>query len=175
MTKQISDAAAAQAFHRLVAHLQHRHDAQNIDLMGLSGFCRNCLADWIMEADGDLTKAEARELIHGMPMAEWKERHQSEATPEQLQRMNQIVTYQLQRAVQSQSSSSLTRQVALEPALDKIINGTDVADNLVLLEDICELMSDGSLCAMGGLTPMPVRSAVQHFGEDFSKARKENT
>ncbi len=52
--------------------------------------------------------------------------------------------------------------------LDKIIAGTDVAKNLVLLEDICELMTDGSLCAMGGLTPMPVRSAIKHFGEDFA-------
>jgi len=62
----ISDAAAAAAFRRLVAHLQHRHDAQNIDLMGLAGFCRNCLADWVMEADGQLTKDEARTLIHGI-------------------------------------------------------------------------------------------------------------
>ena len=67
---QISDAAAAAAFRRLVTHLQHRHDAQNIDLMGLAGFCRNCLADWVMEADGALTKDEARTLIHGMPAAE---------------------------------------------------------------------------------------------------------
>ena len=51
--------------------------------------------------------------------------------------------------------------------LDKIISGKDVEDNLVLLEDICELMTDGSLCAMGGLTPMPVRSAIKHFGSDF--------
>jgi uncharacterized protein len=91
MTKQISDAAAAAAFHRLVAHLQLRHDAQNIDLMGLAGFCRNCLADWVMEADGGLTKDEARELIHGMPMAEWKSRYQSEASAEQLQRMKESV------------------------------------------------------------------------------------
>ena len=52
--------------------------------------------------------------------------------------------------------------------IDKIIAGTDVDENLVLLEDLCELMTDGSLCAMGGLTPMPVRSAVKHFGEDFT-------
>jgi uncharacterized protein len=91
MTKHISDAAAAAAFHRLVAHLQHRHDAQNIELMGLAGFCRNCLADWVMEADGGLTKDEARELIHGMPAAEWKSRYQSEATAEQLQRMKESV------------------------------------------------------------------------------------
>jgi hypothetical protein len=89
--KQISDAAAAAAFRRLVAHLQHRHDAENIDLMGLAGFCRNCLADWVMEADGTLTKDEARALIHGMPAAEWKAKFQSEATPEQLQRMKESV------------------------------------------------------------------------------------
>ena len=87
----ISDAAAAAAFRRLVAHLQHRHDAQNIDLMGLAGFCRNCLADWVMEADGLLTKDQARTLIHGMPAAEWKAKYQSEATPEQLQRMQESV------------------------------------------------------------------------------------
>jgi uncharacterized protein len=90
-TKLISDAAAAAAFRRLVAHLQHRHDAENIDLMGLAGFCRNCLADWVMEADGGLTKEEARELIHGMPAAEWKAKFQSAATPERLQRMQESV------------------------------------------------------------------------------------
>ena len=89
--EQISDAAAAAAFRRLVAHLQHRHDAQNIDLMGLAGFCRNCLADWVMETDGSLTKDEARTLIHGMRAAEWKAQYQSEATPEQLQRMEESV------------------------------------------------------------------------------------
>jgi hypothetical protein len=89
--KQISDVAAAAAFRRLVAHLQHRHDAENIDLMGLAGFCRNCLADWVMEADGSLNKEDARELIHGMPASEWKAKYQSEATPEQLQRMKESV------------------------------------------------------------------------------------
>nr|WP_315458921.1 DUF1244 domain-containing protein [uncultured Sphingorhabdus sp.] len=88
---QISDAAAAAAFRRLVTHLQHRHDAQNIDLMGLAGFCRNCLADWVMETDGDLSKDEARTLIHGMPAAEWKAHYQTEATPEQLERMKESV------------------------------------------------------------------------------------
>ena len=90
-TKTISDAAAAAAFRRLVAHLQHRHDAENIDLMGLAGFCRNCLADWVMEAQPDLTKDEARALVHGMPAAEWKAKFQSEATPEKLQRMQESV------------------------------------------------------------------------------------
>jgi uncharacterized protein len=89
--KEISDAAAAAAFRRLVAHLQHRHDAENIDLMGLAGFCRNCLADWVMEAQPELTKDEARELVHGMPAAAWKAKYQSEATPEKLLRMQESV------------------------------------------------------------------------------------
>ncbi|NYI22591.1 hypothetical protein FHS93_001508 [Sphingobium francense] len=87
----LSDAVAATAFRRLVAHLQHRTDVQNIDLMGLAGFCRNCLADWIAEADGAMSKDEAREIIHGMPFAEWKARHQGEATPEQIARMQESV------------------------------------------------------------------------------------
>ena len=83
----LSDAHAAAAFRRLVRHLRHRHDAQNIDLMGLAGFCRNCLSDWIVEAGAPLDKTQAREAIHGMPAAEWKAKYQSEATPEQLDRM----------------------------------------------------------------------------------------
>jgi hypothetical protein len=79
---------AARAFRRLVRHLRHRSDAENIDLMGLAGFCRNCLAEWVQEAGGGLSKDEARELIYGMPFAEWKARHQSEASPEQLARMD---------------------------------------------------------------------------------------
>jgi uncharacterized protein len=91
MTTEISDAAAATAFRRLVAHLQRRHDAENIDLMGLAGFCRNCLADWVMEAQPELSKDAARELIHGMPMGEWKAKYQSEATEEQLTKMKESV------------------------------------------------------------------------------------
>ena len=83
----LPDAVAAEAFRRLVRHLRHRHDAQNIELMGLAGFCRNCLADWIRDAGYDGDKAAAREVIHGMPMDEWKDRYQTEATPEQLERM----------------------------------------------------------------------------------------
>ena len=71
----LPDAVAAKAFRRLVRHLRHRTDAQNIDLMGLAGFCRNCLSDWIEEAGG-LDKAVARETIYGMPQAEWKARYQ---------------------------------------------------------------------------------------------------
>jgi hypothetical protein len=83
----LSDAQAAAAFRRLVRHLRHRHDAQNIDLMGLAGFCRNCLADWIRDAGYDGDKAAARELIHGMPMEQWKATRQTPATPEQIAAM----------------------------------------------------------------------------------------
>ena len=84
---RLDDKHAAAAFRRLVRHLRHRHDAPNIELMGLAGFCRNCLADWIIEAGADLDKAAAREVIHGLPAGEWKARFQTEATPEQLARM----------------------------------------------------------------------------------------
>lgn len=103
MTHEISDAAAAAAFRRLVIHLQHRHDAENIDLMGLAGFCRNCLADWVMEATNEaaneatgqensaMTKDEARAAIHGMPASDWKKKFQTEATPERLKRMKESI------------------------------------------------------------------------------------
>ncbi|MGH6781825.1 MAG: DUF1244 domain-containing protein [Sphingomonadaceae bacterium] len=84
----IDDQVAAAAFRRLLRHLRHRPDAQNVDLMGLAGFCRNCLADWVMEAsDGKLDRETARYMVYGMPHGEWKTRHQTEATPEQLARM----------------------------------------------------------------------------------------
>lgn len=85
----LDDATAAQAFRHLVRHLRHRHDAQNIDLMGLAGFCRNCLADWIREAGFEGDKNEARAVIHGMPFDEWKAKYQPEATPEQMARMEE--------------------------------------------------------------------------------------
>ncbi|GLK43757.1 MULTISPECIES: DUF1244 domain-containing protein [Novosphingobium] len=87
----IDDAVAAAAFRRLVRHLQQRRDAENIDLMGLAGFCRNCLADWIRDAGYEGDKAAARAVIHGMPFDEWKAKHQSEATPEQIARMEESV------------------------------------------------------------------------------------
>lgn len=83
----LDDAIAAAAFRRLVRHLRHRHDAQNIELMGLAGFCRNCLADWIVDAGAELDKEAARAVIHGMASTEWKARFQSAATPEQLELM----------------------------------------------------------------------------------------
>ena len=87
----LDDAVAAAAFRRLVRHLQHRHDAQNIDLMGLSGFCRNCLADWIRDAGFEGDKAAAREVIHGMPQDEWKATRQTPATDAQLAAMEASV------------------------------------------------------------------------------------
>jgi hypothetical protein len=90
MIPDISDAAAAAAFRRLVRHLRHRTDVQNVDLMGLTGFCRNCLADWVSDASG-MSKEDARHAIYGMPYAQWKAEHQQEATPEQLRRMEESV------------------------------------------------------------------------------------
>ena len=87
----LDDTVAAAAFRRLVRHLRHRHDAQNIELMGLAGFCRNCLSDWIVEAGAPLDKTAARQLIHGLAAAEWKAQFQTEATPEQLTRMAESV------------------------------------------------------------------------------------
>ena len=87
---KLDDAVAAAAFRRLIAHLQARTDAQNVDLMGLAGFCRNCLGDWVAEA-GAMSRDDGRALVYGMPYAQWKAAHQSEATPEQLARMAESV------------------------------------------------------------------------------------
>ena len=77
----------AAAFRSLVGHLRDRTDVQNIDLMNLAGFCRNCLSRWYQEAAGDrgieVGKDEAREIVYGMPFSEWREKHQTPATPEQ--------------------------------------------------------------------------------------------
>jgi hypothetical protein len=87
MIQEIDDATAAAAFRRLVAHLRKRDDVQNVDLMGYSGFCRNCLADWVAEGSGGkLDREAAREAVYGMPYGAWKAR-QPEATEEQLARM----------------------------------------------------------------------------------------
>ncbi len=89
--RDLTDAQAAQAFRTLLDHLAHRTDAQNVDLMGLAGFCRNCLSDWVAEADPSLSKGLARELVYGEPYAEWKAKHQQPATAEQLARMDESV------------------------------------------------------------------------------------
>ena len=74
----------AAAFRRLLEHLRDRSDVQNIDLMNLAGFCRNCLSNWYRDAaenDGiELSKDQSREIIYGMPFAEWQSRYQSEAS-----------------------------------------------------------------------------------------------
>ena len=77
----------AATFRRLVEHLRSRTDVQNIDMMNLAGFCRNCLSNWMKEAADQngvpMTKDEGREAIYGMPFEEWKAKHQKEASPEQ--------------------------------------------------------------------------------------------
>lgn len=83
----------AAAFRKLLAHLDSRPDVQNIDLMNLAGFCRNCLANWMKEAADEcrvaLSKDESRTWIYGMPYDKWKERYQSEATASQLKSYEQ--------------------------------------------------------------------------------------
>ena len=77
----------AAAFRKLVQHLRERADVQNIDLMNLAGFCRNCLSRWYREAAAEqgitLADPDAREIVYGMPYKEWQAKHQKEATPEQ--------------------------------------------------------------------------------------------
>lgn len=96
---RVPDAAAAAAFWRLVRHLQHRTDVQNVDLMGLAGFCRNCLSQWLEEASAEVgagvDRNAAREAVYGLPYAEWKAKHQADATPEQMQRMKDSVARNL--------------------------------------------------------------------------------
>ena len=86
-------ALEAAVFRRLLQHLDENKDVQNIDLMNLAGFCRNCLSKWYVAAAEDLGERveyeAAREHVYGMPYSEWKEKHQLEATPEQLARMQE--------------------------------------------------------------------------------------
>jgi hypothetical protein len=81
----------AAAFRRLVEHLRERVDVQNIDLMNLAGFCRNCLSNWLKDAaDAEgvaMSKDESREAVYGMPYETWKELHQGSASAEQLAKM----------------------------------------------------------------------------------------
>ena len=77
----------AAVFRRLRDHLRNRADVQNIDMMNLSGFCRNCLSRWYQEAAAEqgveIGKAEGREIVYGMPYEDWRDKHQTEATAEQ--------------------------------------------------------------------------------------------
>ncbi|MEE2779231.1 MAG: DUF1244 domain-containing protein [Myxococcota bacterium] len=88
MDRESTMEVEAAVFRRLLAHLDSRTDAQNIDLMNLAGFCRNCLSKWYAAAAGEkghtVTYDEARERVYGMPYGEWKTKFQTEATPEQL-------------------------------------------------------------------------------------------
>lgn len=88
-TKDQQTELEAAAFRRLVSHLRNRPDVQNIDLMNLAGFCRNCLSNWYLdaatEAGLDLSKDESREIVYGMPYEEWKAIHQREASGDQQQ------------------------------------------------------------------------------------------
>ena len=81
----------AGAFRRLVEHLRSHPEVQNIDLMNLAGFCRNCLSNWYREEAEkkglEISKDESREIVYGMPYAEWKAKYQTEATPETLEKM----------------------------------------------------------------------------------------
>lgn len=87
LTRQQQTEFEAAAFRRLVQHLRERTDVQNIDLMNLAGFCRNCLSNWYLdaatEAGTDLTRDESREIVYGMPYDEWKARNQAEASDAQ--------------------------------------------------------------------------------------------
>jgi len=89
MDEQTKTELEAAAFRGLVAHLQRRTDVQNIDLMNLSGFCRNCLSKWYVaaakERGVDVDYDQARDRVYGMPFQEWKAKYQTEASPEQLQ------------------------------------------------------------------------------------------
>jgi hypothetical protein len=77
----------AAVYRRLVEHLRSRTDVQNIDMMNLAGFCRNCLSNWMKDAADDkglaMTKDESREIVYGMPYEEWRKKHQKEASPDQ--------------------------------------------------------------------------------------------
>ena len=88
MSQHNQESIEAAVFRRLLEHLDKRVDVQNIELMNLAGFCRNCLSKWYVAAAAergvDVDLEAARERVYGMPYGEWKERHQTEATPEQL-------------------------------------------------------------------------------------------
>ena len=84
----------AAVFRRLVEHLRSRTDVQNIDLMNLAGFCRNCLSNWLKEAsdarEAGMSRDESREAVYGMPYETWKSKYQREATPSQLEAMKKV-------------------------------------------------------------------------------------
>lgn len=88
MDKLTQDSIEAKVFRRLIKHLDEHKEVQNIELMLLADFCRNCLSKWYMKAAEEEGEAidydEAREIVYGMPYSEWKDKHQKPATPEQM-------------------------------------------------------------------------------------------
>lgn len=98
MDKQTQLEMEAAAWRKLVSHFQKRTDVQNIDLMNLAGFCRNCMSKWYMGAANerglDMNYDQAREAVYGMTYDEWKDKHQKKATPEQVEAFNAITDEQ---------------------------------------------------------------------------------
>jgi hypothetical protein len=98
MNEQTQIELEAAAFRTLLGHFRKRTDVQNIDLMNLSGFCRNCLSKWYLAAAKDrgieMDYAEAQEFIYGMPYSQWKARYQKEASAEQIEKFNAITPEQ---------------------------------------------------------------------------------
>ena len=94
MDDKIKKELYAEVLETLIEHLRNRNDVQNIDLMNLSGFCRNCLSKWYVSAaekrNFDINYEDAREIIYGMPYADWKKKYQKETTKEQLNKLNKI-------------------------------------------------------------------------------------
>ena len=92
MTKNLDKELLAEVAETLIYHFQKRTDVQNIDLMNLSGFCRNCLSKWYVEAarkkNININYEEAREMIYGMPYKDWKDKFQNEASIEQVEKFN---------------------------------------------------------------------------------------
>ncbi len=92
MQNEVQKQIYSEVLERLILHLRKRTDVQNIDLMNLSGFCRNCLSKWYVAAAEkkgmEIDYEEAREIIYGMPYSEWKSKYQTEATKEQLNQRN---------------------------------------------------------------------------------------
>jgi uncharacterized protein len=95
MDEKTATELEAAAFRRLVSHLRERSDVQNIDLMELGGFCRNCLSNWYRDAAGEkgieMSKDEAREIVYGMTYAQWKSEYQTPTSPEKLKKHDEIM------------------------------------------------------------------------------------
>ena len=93
LTEKSKQSIESKVFNRLISHLQKRTDVQNIDLMNLSGFCRNCLSNWYKEEAGELginiDKDLSREIVYGMPHKKWKEKYQKEASSEKLEKFKE--------------------------------------------------------------------------------------